>query len=93
MTPREEFKSELKSRISKIEKLELLLSEIEDMIDIFGRKDDSNDLVHKFRTSYNRETLISNNELLKILEDIKENRETEITKLYTELLTLKVSQL
>lgn len=96
-TYREDFKNKLKTRIGKIETLEMYLSDIQDMLNFFNKKElsneSSNELQHGFRTSYNKETAISNKELITFLNILKENRENEITELYEELLTLKASQL
>ena len=94
-TYREDFKNKLKTRINQIEKLEHLAIELDDMISIYSnlQSDVVDKLDEKIRLSYNRETLVSTNELLSFFEILKENRENEITKLYKELLTLKASQL
>ena len=94
-TYREDFKDKLKTRINQIEKLEHLAIELDDMISIYSnlQSDVVDKLDEKIRLSYNRETLVSTNELLGFFETLKENRENEITELYKELLTLKASQL
>lgn len=94
-TYREDFKNKLKTRIKQIEKLEHLAIELDDMISIYSnlQSDVVDKLDEKIRLSYNRETLVSTNELLGFFETLKENRENEITELYKELLTLKASQL
>lgn len=94
-TYREDFKNKLKTRIKQIEKLENLVTELDDMISIYSnlQSDVVDKLDERIRLSYNRETFVSTNELLSFFETLKENRENEITKLYKELLTLKASQL